>query len=394
MSKSCDPTGSARVTSAGRRRERCRFKLLPAAFAALVAFTAAPTRAYRTFQDDPEVGNPAAWAGRDISWDVHFPDAAGGRASSDELVGAFERSVLALAAIPDCSPPSMTVDATNHHRAAGGDGRNTIEVVTEDWVGRGLPSGRGATTDVQIRLGSDNYAEIVEADIYLNYAAYEFVGGGASGSVLDLQAVLTHELLHALGLLHNCEHELHETAPLCGSEHTASAVYPTYLGESARTLSSDDIEGLCFLYEDGCEAPCAAGSICIRAACVPDSTICSTDADCVRSGVCARAGERRGTCTQPRASGSPCASGDDCDSLLCVTGHGRSYCTVRCEYDDQCSGMQTCAQFDDRRACAPLPDGGCSVGPQSKQPSRAPSWFALLALAIALRRRKVTQNDA
>lgn len=61
----------------------------------------------------------------------------------------------------------------------------------------------------------------------------------------DVQAMLTHEIGHALGLLHNCDEE----AGACTPSEAAAVMYPSYRGEAQRVLERDDIDGLCFLYD-------------------------------------------------------------------------------------------------------------------------------------------------
>lgn len=352
--------------------------------ASIAMVSTSTAHAYRTFADDPEVGRAAHWPESSMEWEVYVPPAAADRMPSAELAEVTSRAAMAVAAA-DCSPPYVLASTTRTGGASPGDGRNTIEIVVEDWVGRGFPSGQGATTDVQLEISEDGTAEIVEADMYLNFAGYEFVTSGAHGDVLDLQSVVTHELLHGLGLLHVCEEGGELNAPICAPEHRTSAVYPVYVGEAARTLARDDLEGLCFLYPTPCPLSCPAGSVCSDGACTPPQPgACSENDDCTAGKVCGQAGPKRGICVGAGQSGAPCTMGEECDSLLCVSGHGRSYCTVSCEFDDQCEGLQRCAVVAGRSVCAPLGETGCSVAhPQRSAERWRWPWLALGALLLS-----------
>lgn len=101
--------------------------------------------------------------------------------------------------------------------------------------------GRG-TNEIAITLvsNSDKTGEIVDADIVVNDALWRFtVGGGsvAPGEV-DFVSAMTHEVGHALGLLHSLE-----------LDATMYATYTSADPAGARSLSDDDRAGLCALYQ-------------------------------------------------------------------------------------------------------------------------------------------------
>lgn len=83
--------------------------------------------------------------------------------------------------------------------------------------------------------------ELYDADIEINSFAQRFTTGDDE-VIIDLDSVLTHEIGHFLGLDHNNEN----------LEATMSPVY--HDGEtSGRSLSDDDIAGICEVYPMGRE---------------------------------------------------------------------------------------------------------------------------------------------
>lgn len=109
---------------------------------------------------------------------------------------------------------------------------------------------------------------IDEADIELNAADFRFapVGRTAMAGELDLEAVLLHELGHAIGLADNCRaggsstHTDHLGRPLPACRQAPPAVLRSVMFPAAqverghatarqrRTLTDDDIAGACALY--------------------------------------------------------------------------------------------------------------------------------------------------
>ncbi|MFT7624556.1 MAG: hypothetical protein ACI9WU_003744 [Myxococcota bacterium] len=88
---------------------------------------------------------------------------------------------------------------------------------------------------------NDVTGEIIDADLELNDAGFEFVTGGCVPPRIDLANTVVHEAGHVLGLHHSKESEatMHSMAPPCETKKA--------------DLHQDDIDGYCAMY--GPDAP-------------------------------------------------------------------------------------------------------------------------------------------
>jgi len=101
--------------------------------------------------------------------------------------------------------------------------------------------GRGES-EIAVTLVSNNErtGEIVDADILVNDGHWRLTLTASAGAVageVDFASAMTHEVGHALGLLHSAD--------------TSATMYATYSGvepAGARTLAEDDRVGLCEHY--------------------------------------------------------------------------------------------------------------------------------------------------
>ena len=118
--------------------------------------------------------------------------------------------------------------------------------------------------------GNAGDGQLFETDIEINGEAYEW-GLSPDIRTMDLQAALTHELGHALGLDHNCyESGFGLPRPLDDQGNptvncdvatgavAAATMYPqtNYASTRGRTLSDDDISGVCAIYPAGTSPTC------------------------------------------------------------------------------------------------------------------------------------------
>jgi hypothetical protein len=338
---------------------------------------------YRTRQDSPEFAQNGrvAWAERDLPFYVLEQGVPTG-VSREEVERAVQASMETWNDV-QCSGERPFVAGWAVSTPAPMDGLNTIAWVT-DWNARGYPSTAPGNTDVQYR-GHEGAWQIGEADIYLNAHDFEFSFGAGPG--LDAEAVITHELGHALGLLHPCEPRGADGAPDCdavGSDVAETTMYPFYdAGQS--TLAPDDEAGLCYLYPPlgACTPECPRGEECVdgecRASCV--SGLCEVGEvcgfwGCMEAGGCTSRsclGEScksdeacgplsrcvDGVCTGGASAwGDACTTNRDCADAACVGG----VCQPDCDSDAECAPYGTCTVSDEGNARGCVASGRYETG--------------------------------
>lgn len=315
-----------------------------------VLLVSARAVAFRTAADSTELAGAGrvAWHDTQIGFALDV-DALPQGISAEEAEAALAQAISAWDE-PACSVARPTYSGRTTRGPTPRDGVNIIGWV-DNWAARGFPASSAGSTDVQYKKTDDAW-RIAEADVYLSSALAWSVDGGANTK--DVAAVLTHELGHALGLLHPCEPKGEGGAPKCTPEFAADTMYPLYdIGETS--LADDDIAGLCYLYPppaaecatcsetqaclDGacfetCHgAVCAAGEVCGFWGCTPHGTClledcvglkCETDTACFPLGHCVS-----GVCSRGSgASTQGCAVSADCSDGVCVEGRCSSLCST------------------------------------------------------------------
>ena len=416
------------------------------ALCASISLYAAGAHAFRTLADDPTIDTTdlVTWTSRSTTIDLATGPLSAAQSSfvEHQIRGAF-----VVWQEPACSTFRFSYGGARSGRAHPGDGLNTVEWVGDGWAERGFETGVAATSDIQLVSVDGGGWAIREADIYLNGDEASWHGIDPDG--VDLRAVLIHELGHALGLMHPCELGGTAGAPACeldGARYRASVLFPIH-AENGRTLSADDLLGLCTLYGATDCGECADGLVCIDGACrnpvdvlacgrdgVDACSACAADADCAsgrycedgacaeRLGVGARCSADRecdtgmcpeGVCTTPcespsdcRAESScsadgwcrldqfarsPCSAAEDCSTSFCLTASaGTASCTNACRSDGECLLGETCGRADGVSVCTPGPTSGCSVtgGVSAGVDGRFVVWMSVVICWFALFRRK------
>lgn len=346
--------------------------LVPSSLVVAVGLlVAVPAHAYRTGEDSPVLADRGrvAWGSLRIGFALNDSSLPTG-VTKVQMEQALASSLDAWNA-PECSVVDSYFAGWTSEAAAEKDGTNTISWV-DDWTGRGFPTLSPGTTVMQYR-GHDDIWEIADADIYLDATSYDWTTGGTKGT--SLQAVLTHELGHALGLLHPCEPNGDDGAPDCeraSDAEQATTMYPFY-SAGQTSLDGDDAAGICYLYPPAqeCGQGCPRGEMCVEGECratcrdavcergevcgywdcaAPDSCLdrycigaaCKTTSDC---GPLARCVD--GACASgPAAWGDACGESSDCAQGACVD----AVCQPDCSNDSDCGSVGSCHPTLDGRA--------------------------------------------
>ena len=183
-------------------------------------------------------GQPLQWPSSAVSWDVHQGDSnrPGLTAAALEVAvsDAFDRWVNA-----DCA----------------GGGKPSIRLLNRGPVACGLPEYNQSAANANVITfhdepwpydapSSENLAQttlffnpttgaIYDANIEINTNQHEFAVVDAIAPVLDLNAVLTHQVGHFLGLSHSAE-----------PDATMFAIY----SPGMVTLEADDVAAICAAY--------------------------------------------------------------------------------------------------------------------------------------------------
>lgn len=185
-------------------------------------------------------GIPLAWASSCVTVGVHDLGSPRNGFSVDDVLPVVEEAFAVWQrASCDGGRPSIEVNmlgpiecGVSEYNSRVGNA-NIVLFREDEWPYAGAANAIGLTTT---RFDTKT-GELWDADIELNgLAATLSIGDPIQGD--DLLSVLTHEAGHFLGLSHSLK-----------GEATMKSVYdPTRDGDEFRSLSSDDVAGICAIY--------------------------------------------------------------------------------------------------------------------------------------------------
>lgn len=218
----------------------------------------------------------------------------------------------------DCADIAFAFQGRSDSAFGVVDGKNTIALIPSGW-----PEDPALVTLPALTYDG---ATMVEADLAVNTEDHVWVLDGADGRTrLDLQAGMTHEIGHLLGLWH--------------STVADATLNPLLAGDpEGRTLADDDVEGICTLYPFTADGAGALGDACT-------------------------------------------ASSDCADPNVCVADGAEQYCAPSCP-DGTCPASYTCLEVGgDEGVCAKATGCGCrTVGPGGAE------LLLIAALGVVTRR--------
>ena len=200
---------------------------------------------------------------------------------------------------PSCSDFQYTYEGETENDYRTGDQINTL---VWRYDGSRFPRELGGASTIGVTLSSAYANRAIDGDIVFNGIDHTWVVGANRFGEVDAQSIITHEIGHQLGLDH--------------SPFQSATMYAAYLGgNGARSISNDDISGVCALYPSG------------------EQVECSSDDDCPGNQVCSGGNCIDGSSAPSGGIGAPCGqSNQDCEAgLFCVGDQsGNTFCTRQC----------------------------------------------------------------
>lgn len=333
-------------------------------------------------------GNFPKWQSVPVRYEVNAQ-------SAQELGANTAQSVIETSYNNWASPGCSGFRAQSQGTTQGG-WRSGDQINTHIWIynANQRPAELSGRETIGVTLSYFQGNRIIDGDILYNGIDHRWTTNPTQGGQVDAESIITHETGHQLGLGH--------------SQRTAATMYFAYTGGTgARSLDSDDIEGVCSLYPGtgatGCsnDNDCGANETCGGGTCIPttqgeggvgdscsqemcaDDLICvqgntggpfctrlCSGGDCPSGWACIGVNSNRGTVNLclPSAEGGGdasfgerCDSGPECASGLCVTDGQRAFCTELCMDNDGCPGEATCVSIPNGGGAC-VPSGGVSSG--------------------------------
>ena len=214
-----------------RLRKRAVLQL---ALATSVALAASCGHAFEVLRTSS--GKPTTWSAGAIPVLYRLNDAGSADVTLDQARLALAAAFGAWQAIPT-SAIAFSFGGTTSRAAVIDDGVNLVR-----WYETGFPFDENSLA-VTVTTFNDINGNLIDADISVN-GNFAWATDGRAGR-FDIQNVLTHEAGHCLGLGHS-------------SVRAATMFADAFSGEVAkRSLHSDDIAGVTFLYPVSAPPPAA-----------------------------------------------------------------------------------------------------------------------------------------
>ena len=299
---------------------RLASRFLAASTLTLVLLLAAPAPAYDIMKASG-TGKQLNWTSWPMKFKIH--SAAGPGVSASQIQSAI-RAAYKVWGNVSCSYVSFSDQGVVNQSS----GNTNDHVNTHIFVSSWSPSWNGNALAFTHTMYDPNSGKILDADILYNPTRTWSVSGAYSA--IDVQSVATHEIGHEMGLNHS-------------QYQDATMYYATGNGNTQqRSLHSDDISGICYLYGNGKAKPPECTS---SAHCAPNETC--TNNKCVVGS------------TAKKGYGSPCKHGGECTSKICLKYGTNTFCSQKCD-SSACPNGDKCLNLSGGgKACLP---GSASMG--------------------------------